>query len=224
LKDHDMKTRIPCLVLSVAIAAMLAACHDRTADDTTLGDTAAPADATPDTTMPATPAYDDNGAMAGDTGMVATGPIADTLFYQQAMAANASEIAAGTMAQAQALDQSVKDYAQMMVTDHTAMNQQVAEAAGMADAATPAPDPAATADLQGKSGADFDRAYIDMMVADHQKVVAMVENASTNASTDAARTLATNALPKLREHLQRAQEIQAQLGGASDAMGSTPNP
>ena len=208
-----MKNRTSLLVLSVTIAGLLAACNNNEAnDDAALADTAAmEADgtATP-------PAYDETGAMdtTGAPG-VPTGPITDTDFYRQAMEANRMEIAAGTMAQEQAQDQAVKDYGKMMVDDHTAMNQQVSEAAGMADAATPAPDPTATADLQGKTGADFDRAYIDMMVMDHQQVIAMVENAAQNASTDQAKTLAQGALPKLREHLQRAQELQRQLGGAN---------
>ena len=137
-----------------------------------------------------------------------TGPITDTDFYRQAMEANRMEIAAGTMAQEQAQDQAVKDYARMMDTDHTAMERQLAEAAGMADAAAPAPDPSATVDLEGKTGADFDRAYIDMMVADHEKTVALCEDAAQNAASEEARSLAANALPKLREHLERARELQ----------------
>lgn len=214
-----MKSRTSLLILSVAIAGLLAACNNDNdaVDDTALGDTAtADAAATTPGVDPNAPGYDANGAMTPDGALgVQTGPITDTEFYRLAMQANEKEIAAGNMAKDQASDASVKDYAQMMVTDHTAMNQQVQEAAGSADAAMPAPDPTATAELQGKTAADFDRAYIDMMVMDHQKAVAMFENAAQNASTDEAKMLAQNALPKLREHLQRAQELQSQLGGGA---------
>ena len=212
------------LILSLAIAGVLGGCNDHDADDSTaMDDTVAPADdsamAGADMTQPA---YDETGAMDTNGAMgVQTGPITDAEFYQLAMDANRKEIAAGNMAQEQAQDASVKDYAQTMVTDHTAMNQKVTEAAGMADAATPAPDPTATADLQGKTGADFDRAYIEMMVMDHQKAVATFENAAQNASTDQAKMLAQDALPKLRDHLQRAQQLQQQLGGGD---ATTPNP
>ena len=120
-----MKNRTSLLVLSVTIAGLLAACNNNEAnDDAALADTAAmEADgtATP-------PAYDETGAMdtTGAPG-VPTGPITDTDFYRQAMEANRMEIAAGTMAQEQAQDQAVKDYAKMMVDDHTAMNQTVSE-------------------------------------------------------------------------------------------------
>ena len=211
-----MKTRTSLLILSVAIAGLLAACNNNGApEDTAIGDTAGvtPEGIATDTTSP----YDDGtGAMAPDGTMgVQTGPITDTEFYRLATESSRKEIAAGELAADQASHASVKDYARMMVTDHTAMAQQVQEAAGTADAAAPAPDATATAGLQGRSGDDFDRAYIDMMVMDHQKAVAMFENAAQNASTDQAKTLAQGALPKLREHLQRAQALQSELGGGT---------
>lgn len=221
-----MRNKTSLLILSVAIAGLLAACNrDETPDDAAMapapmeGTSAMePADTTPGagTTMPGA-----DGALG-----VQTGPITDTGFYQLATQSNQKEIAAGNLAKDQAQDASVKEYAQMMVTDHTAMGEQVQEAAGTADAAAPAPDATATADLQGKSGADFDRAYIDMMVMDHRKAVAIFENAAQNASTDQAKTLANDALPKLREHLQRAQELQQQLGGGNGTMDTdaTTNP
>jgi predicted outer membrane protein len=50
-----------------------------------------------------------------------------------------------------------------------------------------------------------------MMVADHQKTIAMFENASTNASTDKAKKLASDALPTLRDHLKKSQDLQQKL-------------
>ena len=209
-----MKNRTSLTILAVAIAGLLAACNNNEApDDTAIGDTAG---VTPDATAmdDTPPPYDATGAMTPDGAMgVQTGPITDAEFYRLATESNQEEIAAGNMAAEQAQDASVKDYAEMMVTDHTAMAQQVQEAAGTADAAAPAPDATATAGLQGKTGADFDRAYVDMMVMDHQKAVAIFENAAQNASTDEAKALAQGALPKLREHLERAQELQSQSGG-----------
>ena len=127
-------------------------------------------------------------------------------------------MAAATLATTAASDAGVKSFADMLVKDHSAMNQKVAAAAGQSDAAAPAPDASATADLQGKTGADFDRAFIDKMVADHQAAVALFENAAQNASTDQAKSLAQDGLPKLRAHLQTAQDLQAKLGGGTGAM------
>lgn len=209
------------LVLSLAVAAAIAAtaCQrddTRNADTTAAADAAAAA-ATPPTDA-STGAMGDNADAYGNTGATPTGPIADTDFYAQALDSGRKEVAAATLATTTASDAGVKSFADMLVKDHTAMNQKVAAAAGQSDAAAPAPDASATADLQGKSGADFDRAFVDRMVADHQAAVALFENASRNASTDQAKSLAQDGLPKLRAHLQTAQDLQAKLGGGTGAM------
>ena len=51
-----------------------------------------------------------------------------------------------------------------------------------------------------------------MMVADHEKAIALFENASTNAAGADARKLAADTLPTLREHLQAARDLQGKLG------------
>ena len=195
------KSRTSLFILTLAIAGTALVGCNNAGDDSAMDDTTAPANTTAAGNEAMPPAYDDTATAGVDA-------TADADFYRQAMEGNQKEVALGNLAQAQAQDQAVKDYAAMMVTDHTAMNQQVAAAAGMADAAMPAAEPSATADLEGKTGADFDRAYMDMMVADHEKTVAMFEDAAQNAATEEARTLAASALPKLREHLERARELQ----------------
>ncbi|HEU4992149.1 MAG TPA: DUF4142 domain-containing protein [Luteimonas sp.] len=219
-----MKHRTALLVLSVAIAgAFTTACHRNDADDAdnaAYDASTAPA-ATPDTNATTPP-----GAMTDETGAgtAMAGQIQDTDFYQQALDGGRKEVAAATLASTSASDAGVKSFADMLVKDHTAMNQQVAAAAGQADAAAPAPDASATADLQGKTGADFDRAFVDKMVSDHQATIALFENAAQNASTDEAKSLAQGALPKLRAHLQAAQDLQSKLGGAMGAGDETGTP
>ena len=56
------------------------------------------------------------------------------------------------------------------------------------------------------------KAWVDMMVSDHQKAVAMFENAEKNASTDQAKALASAALPTLRDHLKAVQDLQTKMG------------
>jgi putative membrane protein len=209
-----MKHGTALLALSIAVAGALAAgCH-RNDEAGEYGATTPPA-AAPATDANAAANATAPGDMTDTTGTgVATGPIQDTDFYQQALDGGRKEVAAATLASSNATDAGVKSFADMLVKDHTAMNQQVAAAAGQADAAAPAPDASATAELQGRTGADFDRAFVDMMVTDHQKTIALFENAAQNASTDQAKSVAQGALPKLREHLQAAQDLQGKLGGA----------
>ncbi len=196
-----MKRRTATLILSAAIAALFASGCKRDRND---------ADNAYDASTAAAPATGDTAGTSP-----APGALLDTDFYQQALDGGRKEVAAASLASGSAQDPGVKSFADMLVADHTAMNQQVMAAAGQADAAAPAPDATATADLQGKTGADFDRAFVDKMVSDHEATIALFENAAQNASTDQAKSLAQGALPKLRSHLQTAQDLQAKLGGAN---------
>jgi putative membrane protein len=141
---------------------------------------------------------------------MANGPIADTDFYQQALTGGQKEIDAAKMEAKQGNSADAKKLANELVADHTALGKKVAAAAG--SGVTPPPsDTTPPADLQGKTGADLDKAWADMMVSDHQKTVAMFENAAKNASTDKAKKLASDALPTLRDHLKKSQDLQQKL-------------
>ena len=212
-----MNRTVP-LLLPIAIAAAVAATACHRDDNANALDNAA---MTP-TAATTPPPMDASAGAMGTTGDMAganSGPVTDTDFYGQALDSGRKEVAAATLASTTASDAAVKSFANRLVQDHTAMNDKVLAASGQADAAAPAPDATATADLQGKTGAEFDRAFIDKMVSDHQAAIALFENAAQNASTDQAKSLAQDGLPKLREHLQTAQDLQGKLGGG---MGTSP--
>ncbi|MFN2571810.1 MAG: DUF4142 domain-containing protein [Gemmatimonadales bacterium] len=56
-------------------------------------------------------------------------------------------------------------------------------------------------------GAEFDAAFADMMVKDHDKDISMLEQAQGQVQHDELRTLIVNTLPTLRTHLQTAQSL-----------------
>jgi putative membrane protein len=62
--------------------------------------------------------------------------------------------------------------------------------------------------LARRSGADFDKAFVDMMVDDHKKDVKMFESESKDADDSAVRTFAATHLAKFQEHLDRAQNLK----------------
>ena len=163
-----------------------------------------------ETTAPAgTSPSDMSGAMASDA--MATGPITDTQFYEQALTGGQKEIDASNLEKSQGSNADAKKVADKLIADHTAMGKKVMAAAG-SGATAPVPDTTTPADLQGKTGKDFDKAWVDMMVSDHQKAISMFENAEKNASTDRAKALASDALPKLRDHLKAVQDLQTKMG------------
>ena len=172
---------------------------DNTAAGTTSGDMSASGAATPATTSA------DASAMAG-AGAAASGPVTASQFYKEALTGGEKEIAEGRMAEKNGTT-AVKDLAQMIVKDHQALDSKVKAAAGGAVSAGMADTSALTA----KTGAEFDRAYVDALVTDHRKDIAAFENASKNASTDEAKKIARDALPTLRKHLAAAEKVQKTL-------------
>jgi len=147
-------------------------------------------------------------AAADTTPEVASGPITDTQFYTQAMKGDQEEIATAQMVGGQSTDDGVKKLANMIMNDHQAFDKKVQAAAG---AGVTPPTGEVDSSLQGKTGKDLDKAYVDAMVADHEKDIAMFENAAKNASTPDARKLASGALPTLRKHLKSAQDLQKKM-------------
>lgn len=143
---------------------------------------------------------------------VTTGPITDTQFYTQAMAGNQKEIVTAQMVAGQSTDADVKSLANKIMGDHQAFDKKVQAAAG---ASVTPPTGEVDSSLQGKTGKDLDKAYVDAMVADHEKDIPMFENAAKNASTAEARKLASAALPTLRSHLKLAQQLQKKMGATS---------
>src|SRR6185369_12140995 len=65
--------------------------------------------------------------------------------------------------------------------------------------------------LSAKSGKDFDKAYIDDMVKDHEKDVAEFEKASKDARDADLKAWVTKTLPTLQGHLKMAKETQKKV-------------
>ena len=63
-------------------------------------------------------------------------------------------------------------------------------------------------DLEKKKGADFDKAYMSMMVDDHKKDIGEFQDAAKNTDDQALSNFATTTLPVLQKHLDSAQAIK----------------
>lgn len=125
----------------------------------------------------------------------------------------------GQLAQTAAADQSVKDYAQMLVTDHTKDLQMLQDAASQAqlkvpDAIDAEHNKSMIAPFQKLNGAAFDRRYITEMIAGHTKAIATYRAESTKAQSDALKSYATEALPVLEKHLSGAKDLQSKKTSA----------
>jgi putative membrane protein len=65
--------------------------------------------------------------------------------------------------------------------------------------------------LSKKSGADFDKAYVDLMVRDHKEDVNKFEKASGEIQDATLKQWVSSTLPVLKNHLAEAEKLQAQV-------------
>ncbi|MDX7953453.1 DUF4142 domain-containing protein [Lichenihabitans sp. Uapishka_5] len=142
-------------------------------------------------------------------------PMATPDFVTAAGQSDQFEIQEGKMAQKMGSTAAVRKFGAKMVRDHmktTAALEKAVKKAGM----TPPPPPPLRADqeqmvsqLQGMSGADFDKAYLIQQVQSHQEALELQSGYAKTGETPAVKAAAKSAVPIVRMHLQMAQKMSA---------------
>ena len=137
-------------------------------------------------------------------------------FATKAARGGLAEVQLGQLAAEKATDPDVKSFAQRMVTDHTKANdelQQLASSKGWTLPSTlDAKARGTMAKLEKDTGAAFDRAYMNAMVADHNADVAAFRGYSKSGRDAELRSWAGSTLPTLEEHQKMAKETAGKLG------------
>lgn len=140
---------------------------------------------------------------------------ASSSFLVKAADGGMAEVDLGKLAQEKSNNSKVKEFADMMVHDHSIVNDQVKALAAQRNVTLPSSvgdDHKKTMDdLAKKTGKDFDKAYIDDMVSGHKKVLDMFQDASKNVKDTEVKTLIDNTIPKIQMHLDNAEAIQKAL-------------
>jgi putative membrane protein len=150
----------------------------------------------------------------------ATGGWTEPSILGFATAANASEIAEGTLAAKKATNAAVKAFAHQMVTDHEAMLKDGQALAAKLNATADTTTGAAhdlledahkeLKDLTDKAaGADWDEDFIEHEIDGHQKVLDKLQDAAKNTNNAELRAALEKASGKVQQHLTKAQDIKA---------------
>jgi putative membrane protein len=137
--------------------------------------------------------------------------------------ANQVDVDAGNLALKHAQSRQVKEFAQLMVTDHSGVNKSAAELVQRLHV-TPEQSPtseslrsggnANLAALQKVSGAAFDKNYIDHEVAYHQAVLDAIDKTLIPGARNAdLKALLVKVRPAFVAHLEMAKQIQSGLAG-----------
>lgn len=144
-------------------------------------------------------------------------PMTDQQFVDFAAQTDMVEANLGQLAQNNASSQDVKDYGQMLATDHTNDFSQLHAAAQSANLTVPdaidsAHNKTMIAPMEKMHGAAFDRTYIRDMVAGHTKALEVYKREASGAQNDAIKTYAQAAIPVLQKHLDQAKDLEKSGG------------
>jgi putative membrane protein len=139
----------------------------------------------------------------------------DTDFMTKAAQGGMAEVELGKLAAAKAQSPEVKQFAQKMVTDHTKANDELKALAGEKNFSMPvrldAKHQSVLDRLNGLSGAEFDKAYVDAMVADHEETVALFKSEAEGGKDADAKGWAGKTLPNLQMHLEMIKGIKSRM-------------
>jgi putative membrane protein len=210
LKDIDMKSIDPASVRPVLYTALLLAAEAIS--------NSAPAAEPPPIGNPA--------GMAPDTpGVYEAHPdadhanAADAIFAHEATVGGMAEVNAGKLAARKAQSQDVKDFANRMVSDHSAAGDRLGALTKGGKAGRPADldkDHKVMLEQLGKVDTRaFDAAYIRGQIVDHQRSAQLYEWIIDNGQDPKLASYAMETLPVVLRHLEMAKALQAKLTGSA---------
>jgi putative membrane protein len=137
------------------------------------------------------------------------------------VAANQIDIDAGKVAKSRSKKKEVKDFAQLMITDHTAVNKQAGALVKKLGVKPEESDTSRSlnsaakdnlAKLKKLKGAQFDKAYVDHEVDYHQQVLDAIDKVLIPSSKNAElKDLITKVRPAIVAHLDHAKMVQKSL-------------
>jgi putative membrane protein len=145
-------------------------------------------------------------APAASAMAAATSP--DSVFVTKAAEAGAKEVEVAKLGAAKAASSGVKAFAQRLVQDHTTLNTELTALAKSKDLKIPASTRPAPADLAKLSGAAFDKAFVALMIKEHDAAIALFEGESRDGRDAEVKEWAAKQLPALREHLTQAKSLK----------------
>ena len=137
-------------------------------------------------------------------------------FMAQAASGNQFEIDSSQLALQASSNPAVRNFANLMIADHTRLGQMFGAAAQSAGLTPPPPGllPAQQATLDqlraAGAGPGFDAAYLQAQLGAHQGALALMQNFAAGGDVPALQNFAsTQAIPMIQMHLQQVQLLQA---------------
>jgi len=152
----------------------------------------------------------------------AQGKPSDPQIAHIVVTANQIDIDAGKLAKSRSQNKEVQDFAQRMITDHAAVNQQAGALAKKLGVKPEDNDTSKSlkkgatenvANLKKLKDGAFDKAYVDHEVVYHQAVLDAIDKVLVPSAQNAElKGLIEKVRPAIQAHLEHAKHVQADLG------------
>ena len=113
------------------------------------------------------------------------------------------EVAMGTLASQNGQSDDVKSFGKRMVTDHSKANDELKSIAAQKSVKLPSKEPT--------EKWSSDKAYINMMVKDHEKDLAEFQDEANSGSDPEVKKFAEDTAKMVQEHLDLAKQTQSKL-------------
>jgi putative membrane protein len=134
-------------------------------------------------------------------------------------AANAGEVEAANVALQKAKNAQVRQFAQLMKDEHTAMLSKT-DQLGQSLAVNPVvprdedklvKDHRENMEELSKDDEDFDQEYMDAQIEEHEEALNIIDKSLENTQNAELRQLLQEARPKVEQHLTQARQIKDQI-------------
>lgn len=136
----------------------------------------------------------------------------DSEFAVSAANGGLAEVEFSKLAQGNATAPAVKEFANMMVNDHSAVNEELKTAAASKNISLPAAISEGKQEdlnkLAEKKGADFDKEYMDHMVNHHKDAVDLFQKEASDGKDADLKAWAAGKVATLQAHLDKAKAIR----------------
>lgn len=165
------------------------------------------------------PKTDESAAGAtGTTGTAGTSADVDRDWINDQLEDGDKEVRLGRLAQERGASADVRAFGAMMVEKHTMAGTELKRIATRHENADGVREPGENGRdddferLSKLSGAEFDRAYLDLMVDEHEAAIRALEDKAGDDDEHAdVREWATRTLPEVKQHLERAKNLRERL-------------
>jgi len=190
---------------AAAAALSMAACQkkDSVADPADPGTTNSAVNAAQDATS----------AAVGATSAATMGQMSTDDFVTNAAISDMYEIQAGQIAQKKGQSQGVKDFGKMMVTDHTALSNEMKPLITAAGKTPPTGlderRKGMIDNLNAAAPADFDKTYLAQQEAAHNEALTLMQGYADKGDDAGLKGAAGKAVPKIQAHLDHVKQLQA---------------